>query len=74
MELIRDQVASPQPSNKGARMRATAQVLLIERNEIGGAGLTLALARAGHIVCRVQDPQASMLAAAGTLFDVGVMV
>jgi DNA-binding response OmpR family regulator len=48
-------------------------VLLIEGNEIGGPGLTLALSRAGHIVCRVQDSQASMLAAAGTLFDVGVI-
>ena len=59
--------------NADAQVRAGAHVLLIEGNEIGSPGLTLALARAGHIICRVQDPQASRLAAAGTLFDVGVI-
>ena len=50
-----------------------AQVLLIEGNEKASPGLTLALARAGHIVCRVQDAHASMIVAAKTLFDVGVI-
>ena len=73
MEQICNQAASLQPSNKGARVLAAVKVLLIEGSEIGSPCLTLPLARAGHIVCRVQDPQASMLAAAGTLFDVGVI-
>ena len=68
-----DQEASVKGWNKGARPRAAAQVLLIEGKEIGSPGLTLALARAGHTICRVQDSQASMLAAAKTLFDVGVI-
>ena len=72
-EVNVDQEASVQGWKKGVRARSAAQVLLIEGNEMGSPGLTLALARAGHIVCRVQDPQASMLAATGTLFDVGVI-
>ena len=68
-----DHEASSQGWNKVARGYAAAKVLLIEGTETGSPGLMLALARAGHIVCRVQDPQASMVAADGTLFDVGVI-
>ena len=70
---IGDRDAARHGSDKDARTGSGARVLLIEGNETGKAGLTLALARAGHIVCRVQDPHASLLAAAGTLFDVGVI-
>ena len=54
-------------------MRTVFQVFLIEGNKIGSLGLTLTLARLGHIVCRVQDLQASMLGAPRTLFDLGVI-
>ena len=70
---IVDREASSHAWNKGARIGAGAQVLLIEGNEIGNPGLTLILAGAGHIVCRVQDAHATALAAAKTLFDVGVI-
>ena len=59
--------------NKGVRISAGAQVLLIEGNENCSPDLTLILAGAGHIVCRVQDAHASMLAAAKAVFNVGVI-
>ncbi len=70
---INNQAPQSHGWNADAQVGAGAHVLLIEGNEIGSPGLTLALARAGHIICRVQDPQASRLAAAGTPFDVGVI-
>ena len=54
-------------------LRAGAHVLLLEGAENGDLGLTLALAKAGHLVCRVQDPHGSLLATGKTLFDVGVI-
>ncbi len=54
-------------------LRAGAHVLLLEGAENGGLGLTLALAKAGHLVCRVQDPHGSLLATGKTLFDVAVI-
>ena len=54
-------------------MLTVFQVFLIEGNKIGSLGLTLTFAGPGHIDCRVQDLQASMLAAARTLFDLGVI-
>ena len=68
-----DREASAHGWSKGARIRAGIQVLLIEEDEKASPDLTLALSRAGHIVCRVQDVHASTLAAAKTRFDVGVI-
>ena len=70
---IRDREGPLRGWNNDAKMHTGAQVLLIEGAENRHPGLTLALARAGHIVCRVQDAHASTLAAARTQFDVGVI-
>ena len=70
---IYDRDASSHGWKNGAQTSAGAQVLLIEGSENCSPDLTLLLAGAGHIVCRVQDAHASMLAAANAVFNVGVI-